>query len=79
MGILVDVAYIVAEVTNCKQADDFRGHEEICSEPGGVMDYEEDRTRPKRYFFAVCRLYWLSCRQKIYYDEVVPLIMFLFA
>ncbi|KAF3946021.1 hypothetical protein CMV_027665 [Castanea mollissima] len=37
------------EVTNCKQADiDFRGHEEIYSEPGGVMDYEEDRSRPKR-------------------------------
>ncbi|KAM3733325.1 hypothetical protein ACB098_11G126700 [Castanea mollissima] len=28
---------------------DFRGHEEIYSEPGGVMDYEEDRSRPKRY------------------------------
>ncbi|XP_052194199.1 COP9 signalosome complex subunit 7-like isoform X1 [Diospyros lotus] len=27
---------------------DFRGHEEIYSEPGGVMDYEEDRSRPKR-------------------------------
>ncbi|KAL1322607.1 hypothetical protein HN51_067614 [Arachis hypogaea] len=27
---------------------DFRGHEEICSESGGVMDYEEDRIRPKR-------------------------------
>ncbi|KAG5231077.1 hypothetical protein OIU77_010046 [Salix suchowensis] len=27
---------------------DFRGHEEICSEPGGVMDYEEDRSRSKR-------------------------------
>ncbi|KAF8028967.1 hypothetical protein BT93_E1591 [Corymbia citriodora subsp. variegata] len=28
---------------------DFRGHEEIYSEPGGVMDYEEDRGgRPKR-------------------------------
>ena len=43
------LTYIVAEVTNCKQADiDFRGHEEIYSEPGGVMDYEEDRSRPKR-------------------------------
>ncbi|XP_054791859.1 COP9 signalosome complex subunit 7-like isoform X1 [Prosopis cineraria] len=32
-----------------KQADiDFRGHEEINSESGGVMDYEEDRSRPKR-------------------------------
>ncbi|GAY41830.1 hypothetical protein CUMW_062400 [Citrus unshiu] len=28
---------------------DCRGHEEIYSEPGGVMDYEEDRGRPKRY------------------------------
>ncbi|CAL0304620.1 unnamed protein product [Lupinus luteus] len=27
---------------------DFRGHEEICPESGGVMDYEEDRIRPKR-------------------------------
>ncbi|GAB4861975.1 COP9 signalosome complex subunit 7, variant 2 [Ancistrocladus abbreviatus] len=27
---------------------DFRGHEEIYSEPGGVMDFEEDRVRPKR-------------------------------
>ncbi|GLT51562.1 hypothetical protein SLA2020_249640 [Shorea laevis] len=27
---------------------DFRGVEEIYSEPGGVMDYEEDRSRPKR-------------------------------
>ncbi|KAK8501812.1 hypothetical protein V6N13_046127 [Hibiscus sabdariffa] len=27
---------------------DFRGLEEIYSEPGGVMDYEEDRIRPKR-------------------------------
>ncbi|CAL5398139.1 unnamed protein product [Camellia sinensis] len=39
----------VREVTHCKQADiDFRGHEEIFSEPGGVMDYEEERSRPKR-------------------------------
>lgn len=43
------LTYIVAEVTNCEQADvDFRGHEEIFSESGGVMDYEEDRGRPKR-------------------------------
>lgn len=43
------LTYVVAEVTNCKQADvDFRGHEEIFSESGGVMDYEEDRGRPKR-------------------------------
>nr|GMC80432.1 COP9 signalosome complex subunit 7 isoform X1 [Ipomoea batatas] len=27
---------------------DYRGHEEMYSEPGGVMDYEEDRSRPKR-------------------------------
>ncbi|KAG9129014.1 hypothetical protein Leryth_021699 [Lithospermum erythrorhizon] len=43
------LTYIVAEVTNCEQADvDFRGHEEIFAESGGVMDHEEDRTRPKR-------------------------------
>ncbi|KAK6918650.1 hypothetical protein RJ641_017072 [Dillenia turbinata] len=44
------LTYFVAEVTPCKQAADvdFRGHEEIYSEPGGVMDYEEDRSRPKR-------------------------------
>lgn len=43
------LTYSVAEATNCKQADvDFRGHEEIYSESGGVMDYEEDRGRPKR-------------------------------
>nr|ADN34235.1 hypothetical protein [Cucumis melo subsp. melo] len=43
------LTYIVAEVTNCKQANiDIREHEEIYSEPGGVMDYEEDRSRPKR-------------------------------
>lgn len=44
------VSYVVAEVTNCKQADaEFRGHQEIFSEHGGVMDFEEDRSsRPKR-------------------------------
>lgn len=58
------LTYIVAEVTNCKQADDFRGQEEIYSEPGGVMDYEEDRNRPKRYLFAIFFLYWLSgCKE----------------
>ncbi|XP_074591412.1 COP9 signalosome complex subunit 7-like isoform X3 [Curcuma longa] len=32
-----------------KQVDlDLRGHEEIFSESGGMMDYEEDRVRPKR-------------------------------
>ncbi|KAL6008430.1 COP9 signalosome complex subunit 7 [Asimina triloba] len=43
------LTYLVAEV-HCKQADvELRGHEEIVySEPGGVMDYEEDRSRPKR-------------------------------
>ncbi|KAL6499454.1 COP9 signalosome complex subunit 7 [Orobanche hederae] len=36
------------EVTN-KQADiEFRGHDEVFSEHGGVMDFEEDRSRPKR-------------------------------
>lgn len=44
------LTYMVAEVTNFKQEDtEFRGHEEISyAEPGGVMDYEEDRSRPKR-------------------------------
>lgn len=42
------LTYLVAEV-HCKQADaELRGHEEVYSEPGGVMDYEEDRSRPKR-------------------------------
>ncbi|KAJ8900337.1 hypothetical protein K2173_024977 [Erythroxylum novogranatense] len=27
---------------------EFRGHEEVYSEPSGVMDYEEERSRPKR-------------------------------
>eukprot|EP00262_Sarcandra_glabra_P020399 TRINITY_DN809_c0_g1_i3.p1 TRINITY_DN809_c0_g1~~TRINITY_DN809_c0_g1_i3.p1 ORF type:complete len:259 (-),score=37.44 TRINITY_DN809_c0_g1_i3:161-937(-) len=40
----------VEEVKKTLKADiDLRGHEEIVySEPGGVMDYEEDRSRPKR-------------------------------
>ncbi|XP_076909433.1 COP9 signalosome complex subunit 7-like isoform X5 [Bidens hawaiensis] len=43
------VTYFVAEVSNSEQADiDFRGHEEMYPEPGGVMDYDEDRIRPKR-------------------------------
>ncbi|MQL80524.1 hypothetical protein Taro_012958 [Colocasia esculenta] len=42
------LTYLVAEVPQFKQADmDLRGHEEIIySEPGGVMDYEEDRAAP---------------------------------
>ncbi|KAF3787077.1 COP9 signalosome complex subunit 7 [Nymphaea thermarum] len=44
---LKHLTYSMAEATNYKQADmDLRGHEEY-SEPG-VMDYEEDRSRPKR-------------------------------
>ncbi|KAF9624291.1 hypothetical protein IFM89_009199 [Coptis chinensis] len=41
---------LMNKVTHCKQADsDFRGHEEIFySEGGGVMEYEEERIRPKR-------------------------------
>ena len=41
------LTYMVTEVN---QADlDLRGHEEMmCSEAGGLMDYEEDRARPKR-------------------------------
>ncbi|CAH8273684.1 unnamed protein product [Arabidopsis lyrata] len=27
---------------------EFRGQEEIFGEPSGVMEYEEDRSRPKR-------------------------------
>ncbi|KAL6124499.1 hypothetical protein ACLB2K_077011 [Fragaria x ananassa] len=48
--VYIEVLYVcTSEVPPCKQADnDFRGHEEIYSEPGGVMDYEEDRSRPKR-------------------------------
>ncbi|KAD3068733.1 hypothetical protein E3N88_36613 [Mikania micrantha] len=43
------LTYFVAEVTNSEQADiDLRGHEEMFPEPGGVMDYDEDRSRPKR-------------------------------
>lgn len=43
------LTYVVAEVTTYEQADsDFRGHEEIFAESGGVMDYDEDRSRPKR-------------------------------
>lgn len=40
------LTYMVTEVN---QADlDSRGHEEMYSEAGGLMDYEEDRARPKR-------------------------------
>lgn len=46
--MFVYASYVVAEVTNCKQGDvEFRGHEEIF-EHGGVMDFEEDRSRSKR-------------------------------
>ncbi|XP_062001546.1 COP9 signalosome complex subunit 7 isoform X4 [Rosa rugosa] len=38
----------VKRAYSMKADSDFRGHEEIYSEPGGVMDYEEDRSRPKR-------------------------------
>ncbi|KAJ6729977.1 COP9 SIGNALOSOME COMPLEX SUBUNIT 7 [Salix viminalis] len=38
----------VKKSLSLKADNDFRGHEEIYSEPGGVMDYEEDRSRPKR-------------------------------
>ncbi|XP_076913925.1 COP9 signalosome complex subunit 7-like isoform X2 [Bidens hawaiensis] len=38
-----------AKKTLSLKADiDFRGHEEMYPEPGGVMDYDEDRIRPKR-------------------------------
>ncbi|RWR85388.1 COP9 signalosome complex subunit 7-like protein isoform X2 [Cinnamomum micranthum f. kanehirae] len=39
----------VEDVKKTLKADaELRGHEEVYSEPGGVMDYEEDRSRPKR-------------------------------
>lgn len=41
----------MAEVEQCKQADnDLRGHDDFLSESGGIMDFEEDRIRPKRYY-----------------------------
>lgn len=48
-GMLVDEAYFVPEVTDCKQANTgFQGLNEINSEPGGMMDFEEDQSRHKR-------------------------------
>lgn len=46
------LTYMVAEVTHCKQAEmEFQGYEEIIySGLGGLMDYAEDRSRPKRYY-----------------------------
>ncbi|KAK9076523.1 hypothetical protein SSX86_004857 [Deinandra increscens subsp. villosa] len=38
----------VKKTLSLKEDIDFRGHEEMFSEPGGVMDYDEDRSRPKR-------------------------------
>ncbi|OVA11888.1 Proteasome component (PCI) domain [Macleaya cordata] len=39
----------VKKSLSLKADTEFRGHEEISyAEPGGVMDYEEDRSRPKR-------------------------------
>ncbi|CAI9769341.1 unnamed protein product [Fraxinus pennsylvanica] len=38
----------VKKTLSFKADNEFRGHEEIFSEHGGVMDYEEDRSRPKR-------------------------------
>ncbi|XP_073271092.1 COP9 signalosome complex subunit 7-like isoform X1 [Primulina huaijiensis] len=38
----------VKKALSAKAGIDIRGHEEIFSELGGVMDYEEDRSRPKR-------------------------------
>jgi len=43
------VSYLMAEVEQFKQADiDIRGHDDFLSESGGIMDFEEDRIRPKR-------------------------------
>uniref|UniRef100_A0A7N0TDI4 PCI domain-containing protein n=1 Tax=Kalanchoe fedtschenkoi TaxID=63787 RepID=A0A7N0TDI4_KALFE len=36
------------KLLSLKGDTDFRGNEELFSESGGVMDYEEDRVRPKR-------------------------------
>ncbi|XP_076892965.1 COP9 signalosome complex subunit 7-like isoform X1 [Bidens hawaiensis] len=38
----------VKKTLSLKEDIDFRGHEEMFAEPGGVMDYDEDRSRPKR-------------------------------
>ncbi|KAI3449054.1 hypothetical protein Pfo_005719 [Paulownia fortunei] len=38
----------VKKTLSLKADIDFRGHEEIFSEHGGVMDYDQDRSRPKR-------------------------------
>ncbi|KAA3471493.1 COP9 signalosome complex subunit 7-like isoform X2 [Gossypium australe] len=51
VSMLVDEAYIVPEGTDCKQANtDFQGLDELNSEPGGMMDFEEDQSRHKRGF-----------------------------
>jgi COP9 signalosome complex subunit 7 len=43
------VSYLMAEVEQFKQADiDIRGHDDYLSESVGIMDFEEDRVRPKR-------------------------------
>ncbi|KAL6862146.1 hypothetical protein ACP4OV_016795 [Aristida adscensionis] len=39
----------IKEVEQFKQADiELRGHDDFLSESGGIMDFEEDRVRPKR-------------------------------
>ncbi|KAH6779704.1 Proteasome component domain protein [Perilla frutescens var. hirtella] len=43
-----DRAEEVKKTLSLKADVEFRGHEEIFSEHGGVMDFEEDRSRPKR-------------------------------
>jgi hypothetical protein len=61
----------MAEVEQCKQADiDLRGHDDFLSESGGMMDFEEDRIRPKRYYIIghlvlfhqlfIILLFWLA-------------------
>ncbi|GFQ07483.1 cop9 signalosome complex subunit 7 [Phtheirospermum japonicum] len=42
----------VKKTLSLKADVEFRGHDELFSEHGGVMDFEEDRSRPKRS--AVC-------------------------
>ncbi|KAG6497829.1 hypothetical protein ZIOFF_045735 [Zingiber officinale] len=47
----------VEEVKKSLKVDlDLRGHEESFSESGGMMDYEEDRVRPKRVCLRLCFL-----------------------
>ncbi|KAL9260721.1 COP9 signalosome complex subunit 7-like protein [Drosera capensis] len=50
---------------------DFRGHEEIFSEPGGVMDFEEERVRPKRVYAVPA---FLSKGVTLYHERAVAVV-----